>query len=82
MSFYEQIRTGDYVFPPKAELISREALDLKQKLLIVDPSWRLSSRDLLNHAWLKKDGYLGSKKAMKRLAEEIEDPSQMRKSQT
>ena len=53
LSVGEQIRTGDYVFPPKAELISSEALDLIQKLLILEPSRRLSSRDLLGHAWLK-----------------------------
>ena len=52
-SLNEQIRTADYVFPTNSELISREALDLIQKLLIVEPSQRLSSRDLLNHPWLK-----------------------------
>ena len=38
LSLYEQIRTADYVFPPKSELISSEALDLVQKLLTVEPS--------------------------------------------
>ena len=52
-SLNEQIRTADYVFPPKSEKISREALDLIQKLLTVEPSQRLNSRQLLNHAWLK-----------------------------
>ena len=42
LSLYEQIRTADYVFPPKSELISSEALDLVQKLLTVEPSRRLS----------------------------------------
>ena len=53
LSLSEQIKTADYVFPPKAELISSAGLDLVQKLLIVEPSRRLSSRDLLHHAWLK-----------------------------
>lgn len=53
LSLNQQILTADYVFPPKAEEISREALDLIQKLLVVEPTTRLSSRDLLSHAWLK-----------------------------
>ena len=52
-SLSEQILTADYVFPSKAEEVSREALDLIQKLLTVEPAQRLSSRELLGHAWLK-----------------------------
>ena len=50
----EQIRTGDYVFPTVLfGQISHEALDLIQKLLVVDPEERLSSEQVLRHPWLQ-----------------------------
>jgi len=47
----EIITKKGYVFPVK---ISDEAKDLVQKMLVVNPSDRISLPEILSHPWLKE----------------------------
>mmetsp|Transcript_7570 Transcript_7570/g.12732 ORF Transcript_7570/g.12732 Transcript_7570/m.12732 type:complete len:336 (+) Transcript_7570:104-1111(+) len=51
---FNSIRKGEYDFPsPYWDSVSAEAKDLVTKLLVVDPTKRLSAQQTLNHPWLK-----------------------------
>lgn len=51
---FNSIRKGEYEFPsPYWDSVSTEAKDLVSKLLVVDPSQRLTAQQTLNHPWLK-----------------------------
>ncbi|XP_068094835.1 serine/threonine-protein kinase Chk2 isoform X2 [Hyperolius riggenbachi] len=61
----EQITGGHYTFIPAAwQNISKPALDLVKKLLVVDPEKRLTTKEALEHPWLQDDD-------MKRRAERL-----------
>jgi len=50
----EQIMTADYEFPsPYWDNVTPEAKDFLKKLLVVEPTQRLSAEAALNHIWLK-----------------------------
>jgi len=50
---FEQIMKADYDFPPEYwNHVSKDAKDFIKKLLVVDPSKRLSSQQALSHPWL------------------------------
>lgn len=50
---YEQIKNGDYEFPdPYWTNISKDAKDLVQKLLTVDPKKRITPEKVLSHPWI------------------------------
>ncbi|KAM4051150.1 serine/threonine-protein kinase Chk2 isoform 1-T2 [Anomaloglossus baeobatrachus] len=54
MSLKDQITGGFYNFIPSAwSLVSKPALDLVKKLLVVDPEKRLTTREALEHPWLQ-----------------------------
>ncbi|KAM4810006.1 serine/threonine-protein kinase Chk2 [Rhinophrynus dorsalis] len=60
-----QIAGGKYTFIPAAwEHVSKPALDLVKKLLVVDPNKRLTTKEALEHPWLKDDN-------MKSIAERL-----------
>ena len=47
------IQKGEFDYPaPYWDDISPEAIDLIDKLLVVDPTLRLSAANALNHPWL------------------------------
>jgi len=51
---FNAIRKGDFDFPtPYWDNVSSAAKDLVSKLLVVDPSHRLTAQQTLNHPWLK-----------------------------
>jgi len=53
---FEMIKTGNYEFPsPQWDPISDYAKDLVKKLLVVDPSKRLSAEGILKHPWIVGD---------------------------
>lgn len=57
MTLYRRIIQADYVFP-KGDFLSREAMDLIQEMLVVDPTGRLGSfargaRDIQDHDWFR-----------------------------
>ncbi|KAI8835785.1 kinase-like domain-containing protein [Chytriomyces cf. hyalinus JEL632] len=53
-SMMDQIKTGKFSFPsPWWDTISAEAKDLIRKLIVVDPSKRLTALQALNHPWIK-----------------------------
>jgi calcium/calmodulin-dependent protein kinase I len=53
---FEMIKTGNYEFPsPQWDPISDYAKDLIKKLLVVDPSKRLTADGILKHPWVVGD---------------------------
>jgi serine/threonine protein kinase len=51
-TLFENIKAANYSFDdPAWKVVSKEAKDLVSKLLVVDPSRRLSARDALSHPW-------------------------------
>ena|SRR3989338_599803 len=53
-ALFEQIMAGDFDFPsPYWDNISDDAMDLIEKLLVVDPAARLSAAQALDHPWIK-----------------------------
>jgi serine/threonine-protein kinase Chk2 len=56
LSLFEQIEKGIYHFPPSIwKDISPLAQDLVRRLLIVDPSQRLTATETLQHPWLQNE---------------------------
>jgi len=54
---YGKIKRGEYDFPdPYWTDISSEAKDLVKKMLTVDPKKRYSTKQVLEHAWMGKNG--------------------------
>ncbi|XP_068268561.1 serine/threonine-protein kinase Chk2 isoform X2 [Nyctibius grandis] len=54
LSLKDQITRGEYTFIPKEwKHVSDTALDLVKKLLVVDPSKRLTTEEALEHPWLQ-----------------------------
>ncbi|NXY50069.1 CHK2 kinase, partial [Ceuthmochares aereus] len=54
LSLKDQITRGEYTFIPKEwKHVSDLALDLVKKLLVVDPSKRLTTEEALEHPWLQ-----------------------------
>ena len=49
---HKKIVTGDYTFPDDC-CISVNAIDIVQKMLVVDPEQRIDIKGVLNHTWLK-----------------------------
>ena len=50
----EQIKSGNFIFPPALfDHISEEAQDLIKNLLVLEPEERLSSEQILSHPWLQ-----------------------------
>ncbi|XP_053558051.1 serine/threonine-protein kinase Chk2 [Bombina bombina] len=65
MTLKDQIAGGNYTFIATAwEHVSQSGLDLVKKMLVVDPSQRLTTKEALEHPWLKDD-------KMKSVAEKI-----------
>jgi serine/threonine protein kinase len=55
---FEYIKNAKYEFAsPYWDHVSEEAKDLIQKLLVVEPSKRLSCEEILKHPWLNKCNY-------------------------
>ena len=53
-ALFSAIRKGEYDFPsPYWDGVTEEAKDLVSKLLVVNPSDRLTAQQTLNHPWLK-----------------------------
>ena len=53
---FQAIKDCDWNFdPPIFQDISAEAKDLITKLLVRDPSKRLSAKQILEHEWVKKN---------------------------
>jgi len=51
---YQSIESGSYDFPPgEWDSISNQGKDLISKLLLVDPSSRLSAKNALQHPWFQ-----------------------------
>ena len=51
---FNAIRKGEYDFPsPYWDDVTNQAKDLVTKLLVVDPTMRLTAQQTLNHPWLK-----------------------------
>ncbi len=49
----EQVKQGMYSFPPKIwGNVSKEAKDLVQRLLCVDPAKRIDTESVLRHSWM------------------------------
>jgi calcium/calmodulin-dependent protein kinase I len=70
---FEQIMRADYDFPHEYwHSISKEAKDFVSKLLVAEPSERMTSQDALKHPWLngKSSGNL-DEKAFKKLSNSI-----------
>ena len=65
-TLFRQIRRGDYSFPsPYWDCISDSAKDLVRRMLVVDPSKRLTAEQCLQHRWivnasLQEDKALGA----------------------
>uniref|UniRef100_A0A8C5NRY0 Serine/threonine-protein kinase Chk2 n=1 Tax=Junco hyemalis TaxID=40217 RepID=A0A8C5NRY0_JUNHY len=56
LSLRDQITRGKYTFIPKEwKHVSDMALDLVKKLLVVDPSKRLTTEEALEHPWLQDE---------------------------
>lgn len=56
LSLKDQITRGEYTFIPKEwKHVSDMALDLVKKLLVVDPSKRLTTEEALEHPWLQDE---------------------------
>jgi serine/threonine protein kinase len=54
LPFAEQIRKGAYEFHREQwKNISKEAVDLVRKMLVVDPRQRLTCEQVLQHPWLQ-----------------------------
>ena len=54
---FKNIIKGDYSFTsPWWDDVSLNAKDLIAKLLVINPSQRLTARQALNHIWVKGDG--------------------------
>ena len=53
---FQKIRVGEYEFHQEEwKGISEDAKDLIKKLLVVDPVQRLTAKQALESAWIKKD---------------------------
>lgn len=51
---YQKIQKGQYHFNhPEFEIVSENVKNLITKLLCVDPKYRLSAEEALNHVWFK-----------------------------
>jgi len=51
---FDKIMAGKFSFPsPYWDSISTEAKDLIKKMLVVDPTKRISTQDIVNHIWIK-----------------------------
>ncbi|KAM6423081.1 serine/threonine-protein kinase Chk2 isoform 1-T1 [Liasis olivaceus] len=55
-SLREQIASGDYYYVEEAwKVVSKDAFDLVEKLLVVDPTRRLKIGEALEHPWLQDE---------------------------
>mmetsp|Transcript_3807 Transcript_3807/g.9108 ORF Transcript_3807/g.9108 Transcript_3807/m.9108 type:complete len:522 (+) Transcript_3807:78-1643(+) len=60
---FKQIRKGEYTFPsPYWDEVSDGAKDIVSKVLVVDPSKRLTAQQCLEHQWIAKAGDASAKK--------------------
>ena len=60
---FKQIRKGEYTFPsPYWDDVSEGAKDIVSKVLVVDPSKRLTAQQCLEHPWIANAGDASAKK--------------------
>jgi serine/threonine protein kinase len=53
---FQMIQSGEYEYPsPYWDAVSPEAINLIDKLLVLDPSQRLTAKQALKHTWLCDD---------------------------
>lgn len=67
-ALFELIKSGEYDYPsPYWDSVSAEAKDLIDRMLVLDPSRRLSAADLLEHPWIKVSALAGPPHSTSRL---------------
>ncbi|NXV45600.1 CHK2 kinase, partial [Uria aalge] len=72
LSLKDQITRGEYTFISKEwKHVSDMALDLVKKLLVVDPSKRLTTEEALEHPWLQLTAFFSQDEDMKNTFQQL-----------